>query len=164
MNWRKSWTISHSRSFDPASVIRALASWHIFLLQFAQRVDGLSIVYEWDERKSRRGYMLKMLGAIGVAVAVASVPAWFVELVFILDVEPPVSSRDRVHPSTPAAKDLRTSSGSPNQFGLINGAEVGSSLRSLTSPRLRGCITTFTKVMPGIGSGLPSEALSRAGL
>ena len=36
------------------------------------------MVYEWDERKARRGYLVKLFAAFGVAFAVTSVPTWFV--------------------------------------------------------------------------------------
>ncbi|MHC2303006.1 hypothetical protein ACVJBD_007273 [Rhizobium mongolense] len=43
------------------------------------------MVYEWDERKARRDYLLKMLFAVGFAVAVASVPTWFLSPPFPIE-------------------------------------------------------------------------------
>lgn len=34
--------------------------------------------YEWNARKARRGYLLRMLGILLVVIIITSVPAWFV--------------------------------------------------------------------------------------
>jgi len=36
------------------------------------------MVYEWDARRARRGYLVKMLSALVAGGIVAAVPAWFV--------------------------------------------------------------------------------------
>jgi hypothetical protein len=36
------------------------------------------MVYEWDERKARRGYIVKVLCALSVALVTAGLPTWLV--------------------------------------------------------------------------------------
>jgi hypothetical protein len=39
---------------------------------------GSLMAYEWDGRKARRGYIVKVLCTLGVALVTASLPTWLV--------------------------------------------------------------------------------------